>query len=585
MAKSLSSLVTSDSNSYTAPVAEYDFLFSEAFGEDIIARATSGELTAGDARDALEGAAEFAAEVFAPLSQVGDREGAKLVNGAVQLPDGYAEAYRAFADAGWISASSSASAGGDDLPNTIVAALGEFWNGANMAFALNPALTQAAIRAIDALASDELRNTYLPKMVSGAWTGTMNLTEPQAGTDLAAVKSIARLADDGSWSVTGQKIYITWGDHELAENIVHLVLARTEGAPEGHRGLSLFLVPKYLPGADGHPAERNAITTIGLEHKLGIHASPTCVLQYDGATGFLLGNLHEGLQGMFVMMNEARSHMGMQGIGVATQAFTRANNYAHTRIQGDVLGRDSGTPIAEHPDVRRLLLSMSSRISAMRAFAVMAADLRDREEEPGNRELADFCVPIVKSWCTEEAVRITSDAIQIHGGMGFIEDTGAAQHYRDARIATIYEGTTAIQSNDLVGRKVLRNDGATVTQFIKQIRSTIEQLQGHAHPGAQHIAGRLHRATETAERATEALIANSRNDIRSAYAVSVPYQELLSELFGGWMHGVMVNAILQHETLSSADERRLVEADFFTTHQLPKVHALFEAVAAGEIVE
>lgn len=585
MATSLSQQATADSNKYNAPVVEYDFLFSEAFGEDIIARATGGALSASDARDALEGAAEFAAEVFAPLNQLGDREGATLVNGTVQLPEGFAEAYQAFACAGWISASSSATAGGDDLPHSVVAALGEFWNGANMAFALNPALTQAAIRAIDFLASEELRNTYLPKMVNGTWTGTMNLTEPQAGTDLAAVTTIARRGDDESWFITGQKIYITWGDHELAENIVHLVLARTEGAPEGHQGLSLFLVPKYLPDADGQPSERNAISTIGVEHKLGIHASPTCVLQYEGAKGFLVGNLNEGLQGMFVMMNEARSHMGMQGIGVASQAFTRANNYAHTRIQGDVLGREIGAPIAEHPDVRRLLLSMSSRISAMRAFAVMASDLRDREEEPGNRELADFCVPILKSWCTEEAVRITSDAIQVHGGMGFIEDTGAAQHYRDARIMTIYEGTTAIQSNDLVGRKVLRNNGETVYQFFDQIRVTITRLQDHGHPVAHQIADRLQRATVTAENATKELIAHGHRDSRSAFAVSVPYQELLSNLFGGWMHGIMVNAVLQHDTLSGADERRIVEAHFFTSHHLPQVHALAEAVAAGEITE
>lgn len=583
MTSPLTPRVTADAQQFVAPVSEYVFLLGEAFGHDLVAEATEGAITAEDARDVLEGAADFAASVFAPLNTIGDREGAKLVDGQVSLPEGYRSAYESFVESGWVSASAPESAGGDGLPETLTAALGEFWNGANMAFALSPALTLGAIRALQANGSAQLRELYLPKLVSGEWTGTMNLTEPQAGTDLAAVRTVAQPNDDGSWSVSGQKIYITWGDHDLADNIVHLVLARTPGAPEGHRGLSLFVVPKFIPAPDATPGERNAITTESIEHKLGIHASPTCVLQYDGATGYLLGELHGGLQAMFVMMNDARSHMGMQAIGVAQRAFDRANAYAHSRVQGAVVGREGVATIAEHPDVRRMLLSMSSRLSAMRAFAVFAAHQRDLEAEAIHQEIADFCVPILKSWTTEEAVRITSDAIQVHGGMGFIEDTGAAQHYRDARIMPIYEGTTAIQSNDLIGRKVLRNQGATVEELITRMNLTLDELSGSSNAVAVNLVERMGRAIASAQRATADLIAHAQRDPRAAFAVSVPYQELLSNLIGGWMHATVVAAVLKHDQLSEIDTLRLSEADAFGAMHLSHVHGLAETVSAGEI--
>lgn len=568
---------------YAPPVGEYAFLLGEAFGTDIVARSTGGALSAEDALDAIEAAGDFASEVFAPLDRIGDQEGARFSNGEVHLPEGYRQAYRSYAEAGWISAAAPESAGGDGLPESVTAALGEFWNGANMAFALCPALSLGAIRALGANGSQQLRDAYLPKMVSGEWTGTMNLTEPQAGTDLGAVRTIARDNGDGTWAVTGQKIFITWGDHDVADNIVHLVLARTEGAPEGHRGLSLFLVPKFVPNDDGSPGERNAVITVGIEHKLGIHGSPTCTLQYEGATGYLVGEPHQGLAGMFVMMNEARFGMGLQGIGVAQRAYQRANDYAHQRMQGSVLGLPEGTPIAGHPDVRRMLLSMSSRISAMRAFAVFAGDLRDRSElDENNRPLADLTIPVLKSWGTEEAVRITSDAIQVHGGMGFIEETGAAQHWRDSRITPIYEGTTAIQSNDLVGRKVLRDGGATVGRLFDQMDEQVEALRGSSNEVARRTAERLDRAVVAGRRATEALVASGANP-RDAYAVSVPYQSLLAILVGGWMHAVMVAAVLRRETLADDGRRRLTEADFYGAHHLPEVQALAETVAAGEI--
>ncbi|MGB4137262.1 MAG: acyl-CoA dehydrogenase family protein, partial [Microbacterium sp.] len=450
---------------YRPPVDDYAFLYGEAFGVDLVARSTGGELTAEEAGEIIAGAGEFAASVLAPLAVRGDTEGARLENGQVRLPAGFAEAYRAFADAGWVSAEAPATAGGDGLPGSIQAGLGELWNAANAAFALCWLLTAGQIHALDAAASEDLRETYLTRLVSGEWTGTMNLTEPDAGTDLGAIRTMATPRGDGTWAVRGQKIFITWGDHDIAPNIVHLVLARTPDAPTGAAGLSLFVVPKHLPEGDGAIGARNAVETVALEHKLGIHGSPTCVLSYEDATGYLVGELHGGLAGMFVMMNSARLGMGFQATGISDRAYQQASSYAASRLQGAVLDRPAGTPIAGHPDVQRLLRSMSSRIFAMRALGVYVGDLFDRAEADGTRTLAEFFVPILKGWATEEALPITSDGIQVHGGMGFIEETGAARHYRDARIMPIYEGTTAIQANDLIGRKVLRNGGATAEEL------------------------------------------------------------------------------------------------------------------------
>lgn len=571
-----------EAGTYVPPVGEYAFLLREAFGADVVARATAGALSAEDAGDALEAAGEFAAQVFAPLDRVGDEVGAQLVDGNVVTPAGFSAAYKSFAESGWVSASVAEDAGGDGLPGSVTAALSEFWNASNAAFALCPALSHGAIRALQANGTEELRATYLPKLVSGEWTGTMNLTEPQAGSDLGAVRTMARDNGDGSWAVTGQKIFITWGDHDVADNIIHLVLARTEGAPEGHRGLSLFVVPKFSLDANGNPGERNSVVTVGLEHKLGIHASPTCVLQFEGSTGYLVGELHHGLTGMFVMMNEARVGIGVQGLGVADRAYQRAYSYAHTRLQGAVIGLPEGTPIAGHPDVRRLLLSMSSRISAMRAFSVLVGDVHDRAGEDGNAALAEFFVPILKSWLTEQAVHVSSDAVQVHGGMGFIEETGAAQHFRDSRILPIYEGTTAIQSNDLVGRKVLRDGGKTVARVFEMIREQLTALTATGDAVAARLAERTERAVVAAERATQEILGFGASP-RDAFAVSVPFQEMLATLVGGWMHATIVNAVLAHPELSDEGTRRLTEADFYSAHHLAQVHALAETVAAGEI--
>ncbi|WP_295820707.1 acyl-CoA dehydrogenase [uncultured Microbacterium sp.] len=571
---------------YQAPTADYAFLFGEAFGLDIVARATGGELTAADGADVIAGAGEFAASVLAPLQSIGDREGARLVDGQVRLPDGFAEAYAAFVEAGWISAEAPVSAGGDGLPGAIRAGLGEIWNASNAAFALCWLLTAGQIHALDAAASDEIRETYLTKLVSGEWTGTMNLTEPAAGTDLGAIRTIATPRGDGTYAIRGQKIFITWGDHDVAENIVHLVLARTPGAPEGAKGLSLFVAPKHLVNPDGSLGERNAVTTVAVEHKLGIHGSPTCVLSYEDATGYLVGEVGGGLAGMFVMMNSARIAMGFQATGIADRALQQATAYAADRVQGRVLGREGTAPIAEHPDVRRLLLSMRSEVYAMRALGVYVADLFDRAEQTDDAAvlaMAEFFVPILKGWSTEDAVALTSNAIQVHGGMGFIEETGAAQHYRDARIMPIYEGTTAIQSNDLIGRKVIRNQGATAEALFADIERTVEALRSAGGEVAARTADRLERALAAARRATAAMVAFGSSP-RDAHAVSVPYLMLLGVLAGGWMHALAVVAVAAHESAHEADAARLTAADFYGAHHLPRVHALAETVASGETV-
>jgi len=566
---------------YQPPVDDYAFLFGEAFGVDLVARSTGGELSAGEATDIIEGAGDFAASVLAPLETVGDRVGARLEDGQVRLPDGFADAYRAFVEAGWVTAEAPVSAGGDGLPGSVRAGLGEIWNASNAAFALCWLLTAGQIHALDAAASDELREIYLKRLVSGEWTGTMNLTEPDAGTDLGAIRTMATPRADGTWGLRGQKIFITWGDHDVAENIVHLVLARTPDAPEGAKGLSLFVVPKHLVEADGTIGARNAVTTVAVEHKLGIHGSPTCVLSYEDATGYLVGEVGGGLAGMFVMMNSARTGMGFQATGIADRAYQQAARYASERVQGTPLERAAGTPIAEHPDVKRLLRSMASDIFAMRALGVFAGDLFDRAEADGTTALAEFFVPILKGWATEDAVHITSDAIQVHGGMGFIEETGVAQHYRDARIMPIYEGTTAIQANDLVGRKVVRNGGATAEELFARMDETIAELRG-GDEVAQRTAERLARAVGSARRATSALVGFAGSP-RDAAAVGVPYLMLLGVLSGGWMHALAVAAVQRHDAPQEKDAERLALAEFYGAHHLPRVHALAETVAAGEI--
>ncbi|MEH0421218.1 acyl-CoA dehydrogenase [Streptomyces sp. B21-083] len=572
---------------YKAPVGEYDFLLRHVIdGQHVLDATTGGEVDLDDIREVLSHAGTFASEVLDPLNAIGDRAGNTLTDGKVTTAPGFTEAYKAFAEGGWAGIGLPREAGGEGMPSVVTTAVTEIWSAANMAFAVGPGLTAGAAYALSAAASDEIKKVYLPPLASGRWTGTMNLTEPQSGTDLAGIRTIARPRPDGSWAIKGQKIFISWGDHDLTENIVHLVLARTEGAPEGLGGLSLFVAPKFFPTADGGLGERNTVHTVSLEHKLGIHASPTCVLDYDDATGWLVGAQNRGLEAMFVMMNAARLGVAAQGLGGSDRAFQRAEAYAAERVQGSVAGRPAGTPIAEHPDVRRLLLSMRSTTSAMRALQVQVSawlDLARAEQSAEAFQLADFFVPILKGWLTENSVQITSDGIQVHGGMGFIEETGAAQYLRDVRILPIYEGTTAIQANDLTRRKLARDGGATAEAAYALVEASLEPLRRHDHPVAKRTVERLDLAIASGREATAALLRQAKNNPRDMLAGGVPYLTQWGLLAGGWMHARILTAAL--DLPEDADTaRRLLDADFYGAHSLSRIDSLTDVIQAGEIV-
>ena len=477
---------------YLAPLADMRFVMNELAGLETIAALPGYEdATADTVAAILEEAAKFAGGVLDPLNQSGDREGARWQeDGSVVTPAGFRDAYRKFCELGWHGLAQDPEYGGQGMPRLVAAALDEMWNASNMAFELCPMLTAGAIEAIERNGSDELKSRYLPKMVAGEWTGTMNLTEPQAGSDLAAVRTRAVPQPDGTYKLKGSKIFITYGEHDYTDNIVHLVLARTPDAPAGTRGISLFVVPKFLVNADGSLGARNDVRCVSLEHKLGIHASPTAVLAFGdhgGAIGHIVGEENRGLEYMFVMMNLARFGVGMQGVGLADRAYQRAVSYARERVQGRVAGaaKDAGaTGIIGHPDVRRMLLTMRACAEAARALGYVTAaalDRAHRHPDAGERErelaFAELMIPIVKGWSTEMAQHVASLGVQVHGGMGFIEESGAAQYLRDARITTIYEGTTGIQANDLIGRKIARDGGKALTATIVAMRDTATQAR------------------------------------------------------------------------------------------------------------
>ncbi len=504
----------------------------------------------------LEEFGRFCAEEIAPLNASGDREGAVCQNGTVKTPAGFRVAYAKFVAMGWQGLVHPSDYGGQDLPRVVGAAAGEILNAANMSFALCPLLTDDAIEALRHFGSDQMKATYLPPLVAGRWTGTMNLTEPQAGSDLALLRTKAEVQADGTYLLTGTKIFITYGEHDLAINIIHLVLARTPDAPRGIKGISLFLVPKVLPvGA------RNAVRCQSVEHKLGVRASPTCVLQFEGATGYLIGVENAGLEYMFTMMNAARFAVGVQGVAIAERAYQQALAYAGTRIQGRPV--DGSAPgavaIIHHPDVRRMLSQMRATTEGCRALAAYAAGWQDL----GDTALAEFLVPLVKGFCTEMAVQTTSLGVQIHGGMGFIEDNGAAQHSRDARILPIYEGTTAIQANDLLGRKTLRDGGATVNRIVRMIAETEAALM--ASPATQDIAVRLGAARSDFEAVVAHLLTAAPND---AYGAAVPYLMLAGNLVAGWQ---MARSVLVAGA-SSGDfmAAKIATARFYAHHILPE---------------
>ncbi|MCB1823271.1 MAG: acyl-CoA dehydrogenase [Candidatus Competibacteraceae bacterium] len=456
---------------YLAPTRDMRFVIEELAGLDQLTGLPGYEEATPDLVEAiLDEAAKLAGEVLAPLNKTGDTQGVHLKAGDVLTADGFKAAYQQFVEGGWNGISGAPDHGGQGLPELVLAATVEMWNAANMSFALCPLLNAGATEALKQHGSDALKAQYLPNMISGTWTGTMNLTEPQAGSDLSAVRAKA-VPEADHYRLYGQKIFITWGDHDLADNVIHLVLARTPDAPEGVKGISLFLVPKFLVNADGSLGPRNDVHCVSVEHKLGIHASPTCVMSFgdqDGAIGYLVGRENKGLAHMFTMMNEARQKVGIQGLGIADRAYQQARDYAKDRIQGRPLDQKSGDRVAiiQHPDVRRMLMTMKSQVEAMRAFAyVMAADMDlahkhpDATERQHRQARVDLLIPVLKGWCTELGVEIASTGVQVHGGMGYVEETGACQYLRDARVAPIYEGTTGIQAADLVGRKLAMRPG------------------------------------------------------------------------------------------------------------------------------
>lgn len=536
------------------------------------------------ARAVLTELGRFAAEEIAPLNGLGDRQGSRCEDGQVRTPDGFRQAYARFVEMGWQGLVHPEAFGGQDLPRAIGAASGEILNAANMSFALCPLLTDGAIEALRRYGSADMQAAYLPNLVSGRWTGTMNLTEPQAGSDLALLRTRAERTKDGSYRLSGTKIFITYGQHDLSENIVHLVLARTPDAPKGIRGISLFLAPKVLP--DG---SQNAIRCVSIEHKLGVHASPTCVLSYEGATGFLIGQENAGLDYMFTMMNAARFAVGVQGVAIAERALQQALAYARTRIQGRPVdgGANGAVAIIQHPDVRRMLGRMRALTEGCRAMAIFAASCQDRADRTGNTEaqaMAEFLVPLVKGFATEMAVEVTSLGVQVHGGMGFIEEGGAAQYLRDARISTIYEGTTGIQANDLTGRKVGAEKGATALALVAEMRGLDARLAAAGERFAlMHVSCR--QGIDALATATDWLVGHYREQPEAVAAVAVPYLKLFGTVAGGWL--MARAALIAGERLAGpgADreflEAKLATARFYIEHLLPQAAALSRTVTAG----
>jgi 3-(methylsulfanyl)propanoyl-CoA dehydrogenase len=571
---------------YRAPVADIAFALEHAAGfGPALAEGLYGDLSQDVVQAVLEEAGRFAGDVLAPLNVTGDRHGTPFKDGAVATAPGWKDAYRAWAQAGWNGLASPAQWGGQDLPQAVNAACIEMWNSAALAFGLGPVLTMAGVDALVAHGSDELKRAYLPKLVSGEWMGTMQLTEPQAGSDVGALRTRAERAGDGSYRITGQKIFITYGEHDLTDNIIHLVLARLPGAPEGTRGISLFLVPKFLLNPDGSLGARNDVRAHSIEHKLGIHASPTCTMVYGdngGATGFLIGEENRGMACMFTMMNQARLSVALQGVAIAERATQQALAYARERKQGRAGGAQSGSsPIIAHPDVKRMLLTMRALTRAARALCYATAVALDRAQRSPDEaarkaahERASLLTPVAKAFSTDIGTEVASLGVQVHGGMGYVEETGAAQHYRDARITPIYEGTNGIQAIDLVTRKLPLAGGATVRAHISEIRRTVAAVDATNDPAFGWTGVRLKDAVDSLERATNWLLGGQHNDLDPALAGATPYLRLFALATGG--------ALLAQEALAA---KRLAgnDGDAAARTALARFFAENMAVQAGAL--
>ncbi|GMV02658.1 MAG: acyl-CoA dehydrogenase C-terminal domain-containing protein [Burkholderiaceae bacterium] len=588
--------------SYVAPLKDMLFVLRHLAGIDEVAALPDFADAGYDTAQAVLGeCARFNEQVVAPLNRGGDLEPATLKDGAVTTSPGFGAAFRQFADGGWQGVQHPGEFGGQGLPKLIATPCMEILNSANLSFALCPLLTDGAIEALLVAGSQAQKALYIPQLVSGAWTGTMNLTEPQAGSDLALVRTKAVRQTDGTYRISGQKIFITYGEHDMAGNIVHLVLARTPDAPEGVKGISLFVVPKFLVDGQGRPGARNDVWCQSIEHKLGIRASPTAVLIYGddkgevgpGAIGYLIGEENRGLEYMFVMMNAARFAVGVQGVALAERAYQQAVAYARERLQSrDVAGSGAAVPIIRHPDVRRMLMTMRAHTEAARALACVAAAASDAghhaPDEATRREnmaIYEFLVPIVKGWSTEMSIEVASLGVQVHGGMGFIEETGAAQHYRDARILTIYEGTTAIQANDLIGRKTARNGGAVARVLLAGVRQTEQALRQAGGADLDAIAARLSAGRAALEDAVRYVVETLGKDVRAAFAGSVPYLKLAGVVLSGWQ---MARAALVADRMLKAGDgdapflrAKIATARFHADHLLTQAAALRAAAIEG----
>ena len=583
--------------SYVAPVKDMLFNLKHLADIDQVAQMPGFEDAGFDTAQAvLEESAKFNEQVLAPLNWEGDKNPSSFKDGKVTTTPGFADAFKQYGQGGWQGLQHPTDFGGQGLPKAIGAACIEMCNSANMSFALCPLLTDGAIEALLTAGSDELKAIYLEKLVSGEWTGTMNLTEPQAGSDLSLVRSRAEPQPDGTYKVFGTKIYITYGEHDMAENIVHLVLARVSGAPEGIKGISLFVVPKFMVNTDGSLGARNDVHCVSIEHKMGIKASPTAVLQYGdhgGAVGYLVGQENRGLEYMFIMMNAARYAVGLQGIAVAERAYQKAVQYAKDRVQSRPVDGSMGSsaPIIHHPDVRRMLMTMRAYTEGCRAMSSVAAaaydaahNHPDAEVRKQNQAFYEFMVPLVKGYSTEMSLEVTSLGVQVHGGMGFIEETGAAQYYRDAKILTIYEGTTAIQANDLVGRKTARDGGQTAKAIAAQVESTEQALRADGSANAVAVAARLQAARLAFIDVVEFMAAQSRSNPNAVYAGSVPYLMLAGNLMSGWQLGralLAAQAELAQGNDAAFMQAKITTARFYADHILAKVPGVRDSIVQG----
>ena len=592
---------------YRAPVKDIRFVLDELIGTQTLQTCPEFADYSSETADAVLGeAARFAETILDPLCKSGDREGARWNATGVTMPEGYRAAYQQFCESGWPSLRAEAEFGGQNVPTVLGTAVEELWASSNLAFKLCPMLTQGAIEAIQRFAHPAQKHLFLPKMVRGEWTGTMNLTEPQAGSDLAQVRTRAVPAGP-NYRLYGQKIFITYGEHDLTENIVHMVLARIEGAPPGVRGISLFMVPKFWVNADGKPGARNDVNCASIEHKLGIHASPTCVMMYgenEGALGLLVGEANRGLEYMFVMMNAARLSVGLEGYAQGERAYQQAAEWARTRVQGKPpvplkkvagsasLGTSSSpAPIIGHPDVKRMLLTMKSTVEACRALALYAAhqlDIGKAHPDPSIRTAAqargDLLIPVVKGFCTEAGVEMASLGIQVHGGMGYVEETGAAQTLRDVRITTIYEGTTGIQSNDLIGRKFGRDGGTALRALVEEMQQSLRAMQGENAQMARARDAALD-AVERLGGAAAVLLQKLGSAPDQAMAVSVPFLRMCGLTIGGWLMARAAHIAAEKLTQGATDreflEAKLASTHFYATQVLPQVLGLEQIVRSG----